>query len=635
MSCEVANDINGRKDDQEETKNAERKPEDSVWQQAGSAGFPEVNWRDPWPGTTQEEITEPSSQQPLVDGVKESSTTAPGEDTTEADGEKPANEADLPRTAEPESSWNVQPEIQSEVQSKEHDSVAAPVDYGNAQEGYGFPPQGEPSPYSSTPPYAESGDSPPYSPFPQQNPAQPQPPVQQWQEQGQYTPYPNFPDQGGQYSGPSGYQPQPFYNFTPPPRKQTPLGLKVFLWVLSILSVGTIAGFVIYLGYSAANPQLPQTQESPSWYDQIPEAESSEENEDEAPDYESGVEIPDPEQETPDIDLSATEGIVISPHPDIEQYTASEIYEKVAPSTVTVSCSIRYSSGEEATTTGTGIIATSDGYIITNSHVVFNSKSTSVLITTSDGEVYNAVVVGADRTTDLAVLKTNDHSFTPAEFGNIDNMVIGDEVIAIGNPGGEQFSSSLTKGVISGLDRMVGDYSDNGMTYIQTDAAINPGNSGGPLVNMYGQVIGINSSKIVSTGYEGMGFAIPVSKAQGIINELCEGGYVKGRTRLGITGKDISTSESQYYGVPQGFMIQEIDEDSAFQGTEAEPYDIIIAIDGEEVTGIDSISNLLLRYAPGDQVEVTLYRAPETEMDEGKELKVTIMLLEDTGETQG
>ena len=118
-------------------------------------------------------------------------------------------------------------------------------------------------------------------------------------------------------------------------------------------------------------------------------------------------------------------------------------------------------------------------------------------------------------------------------------------------------------------------YSENGMTFIQTDAAINPGNSGGPLVNMYGQVVGINSSKIITDGYEGMGFAIPVSKAKDIIDQLLSGGYVEGRVRLGMTGTELNSVTASLYGVPQGFMIVSIDEDSSLAGTEAQVQQIL------------------------------------------------------------
>ncbi len=324
------------------------------------------------------------------------------------------------------------------------------------------------------------------------------------------------------------------------------------------------------------------------------------------------------------------EGIVIHQKPEGDALDAQEVYDKVVKSTVAITVSY---TGEGTDSSGTGIIATSDGYIITNAHVVLNTKSVLVTVTTYDGQQYDAVVVGMDRTTDLAVIKTNDYGFAPAEFGDAGELSIGEWVLAIGNPGGERFASSLTRGIVSGLDRAVERYSENGMTFIQTDAAINPGNSGGPLVNLYGQVVGINSSKIVTDGYEGMGFAIPVSKAKDIIDQLLSGGYVEGRVRLGISGYDLG-DEAAFYGLPRGFMIASIDEDSSFAGTEAQVEDIIIAIDGETVEELQDISNLLLRYSPGDQVTVTLYRRSAHDFSEGEEIEVTITLLEDKGETQ-
>lgn len=459
--------------------------------------------------------------------------------------------------------------------------------------------------------------------------SQPQPPY--------YTPSGPFPypqNAAGCAPNPA-YPPAPqLWNPYPPipqPKKKLPLALKVFLWIASALAAGAITGFVGFLIYSgvSSNYAPPYTLPSPS--EGVPE------EEEDPPEYDDGVIPPDSSEDDPNrpqIDLTPNQaGITIEKKPEGEELSAQGVYEKVARSTVTVSSSLTRN-GQEATSTGTGIIATSDGYIITNSHVVFNSKSTAVKVITLDGEEYEAVVVGVDRTTDLAVIKTNDHHFTPAQFGDAEELHIGEWVIAIGNPGGERFSSSLTRGVISGLDRIVGQYSENGMTYIQTDAAINPGNSGGPLLNMYGQVVGINSSKIITEGYEGMGFAIPVSKAKSILDELLSGGYVKGRTRLGIQGQDVTSMQNMMYGMPQGFQIQVIDEDSAFSGTQAQEGDIIIAIDGEEVTGLNDISNLLLKYAPGDRVSVTLCRVSQTGAGFTRELEVQITLLEDRGETQ-
>lgn len=446
------------------------------------------------------------------------------------------------------------------------------------------------------------------------------------------------PPQAGYYAAPPAYGAYGAYGMPVPPqpprRKKLSLPLKVFLWIASILAAGAVLGFSAYLIYSASTSSGP-------WYSQLPSDQypiypfEDEDPGDEGPDF--GVTPPEDDEDDskkPDVDVTPnTDGITIHERPEGKELDAQAAYDKVAKSTVTVSAALK-KDGQEADSTGTGIIATSDGYIITNSHVVLNSKSTTVKVTTYDGEEYDAVVVGVDRTSDLAVLKTNDHAFTPAEFGDAEELSIGEWVLAIGNPGGARFSSSLTRGIVSGLNREVGQYSENGMTYIQTDAAINPGNSGGPLVNMYGQVVGINSSKIITEGYEGMGFAIPVSRAQPIINELLSGGYVKGRTRLGISGYEVSAAMAAMGGVPQGFLISEINKESSFNGTDAKVNDIITAVDGETVTSLNDLSNLLLKYSPGDKVTVKLYRMNEKDMAKGEELEVEITLLEDKGETQ-
>ena len=522
-----------------------------------------------------------------------------------------------------------------------------PQGYPVQQQGYSVPPYGYPQPeilQGNSPVAAQQAPVPDgqplYQPQNQQHYGYPQPVIpQQTAAPQNQPPYQGYPQQQAfvpQASVPQNqpyYQPQPGYYGQPgwPPKKKMSIGLKVFIWIASILAAAAIIGFGSYLAYnvikgpsfsdylegnSPTNPSIPRLPGD--------RGDRDDRDKDEIPDFDDGVIPPDESDPRPDVDVTPNnEGITIHPQPKGKELSAQEVYQKVVKSTVTVAVTYNGSNS-----TGTGIIATSDGYIITNSHVVMNSKSSVVEITAYDGQTYEAVVVGVDRTTDLAILKTNDYSFTPAEFGDSEELTIGDSVLAIGNPGGAKFSGSMTGGYISGLDRAVGSYSENGMTYIQTDAAINPGNSGGPLVNMYGQVVGINSSKIVSDGYEGMGFAIPVTKAQSIINELLSGGYVKGRTRLGITGMDVTNSMVMLYNVPQGFVITEISEESAFTGTEAEVGDIIIALDGETVTGLTDISNLLLKHAPGDQATVTLYRQNGTELD------VTITLLEDKGETQ-
>ncbi len=526
------------------------------------------------------------------------------------------------REETPPSTSVVQPETAVPPQGARPMEGAAPYlpqpgVYGYAPP-YQQPPQA-PYGYAPQPPAAYPGAA-PYGGTPQPNAPGFQPQQQAVQVQPAYYGYAQQPV----YS-PYGAEPPR------PPKKKLSTGLKVFIWIASILAAAAILGLFGYLAWHAATAEksFPYGN-TPGFQMPLPQQPGDGE-EDDIPDFDDGVIPPDSKEESPgepDVDITPnTEGITIHKKPQGQELTSQEVYKKVVKSTVTVAVTLTRN-GQEQNSTGTGIIATSDGYIITNSHVVLNTKSSVVKIITSGGEEYEAVVVGVDRTTDLAILKTNDHNFTPAEFGDAGELEIGDSVVAIGNPGGEKFSGSMTGGYVSGLDREVGRYSENGMTYIQTDAAINPGNSGGPLVNMYGQVIGINSSKIITDGYEGMGFAIPVSKAQSIINELLSGGYVKGRTRLGITGMEVSDAMVALYQMPQGFMISEIGEESAFTGTEAREGDIITAIDGETVTSLSDISNLLLKYAPGDTAEITLYR------QNGTELKVTVTLLEDKGETQ-
>ncbi len=420
----------------------------------------------------------------------------------------------------------------------------------------------------------------------------------------------------------------------PPMKKKMKGGTKFFIFVLFFLFIFGGGVFTYSLISERGNvPVVNQTEEksepSGSVYSTPTPApnEDSENSENSTPNGESSESSEgseSPQTVEPDIDVTPyTDGITITKKPSGSELSAEEVYAKVLPSTVTVYSKVATTTGDYSESYGTGIFITENGYIVTNSHVVNNTKSTIVSITTSDGTEHDCVIVGFDKTTDLAILKIDGNGYTPAEFGDADELSIGEWVIAVGNPGGTEFSGSLTRGVISGLDRTVGSYSSNGMTYIQTDAAINPGNSGGPLVNMYGQVVGINSSKIVADYYEGMGFAIPVSKAKDIIDQLLSTGYVEGRVRLGITGMNYQDFTLQ------GVEIVSIEENSGFAGTDAKEGDVITAVDGNEVTSLTTLANALLSYSPGDTCEVTIVHPAN-----GNEYKVTITLLADEGETQ-
>ena len=284
-------------------------------------------------------------------------------------------------------------------------------------------------------------------------------------------------------------------------------------------------------------------------------------------------------------------------------------------------------SGEVSPTSeGSGIIATSDGYIITNAHVVEDAASLKVVL--YDGTTYSATVIGSDSITDLALIKIDATGLTAAEFGSSDDLQVADTVMAIGNPGGIEFSSSVTVGYVSALNREITN-SDTGYTMkcIQTDAAINPGNSGGALVNMKGQVVGINSSKIVATGYEGLGFAIPINTAQPILSQLEQYGYVKDRAVLGISGQFVDSMTARFYGLTTGFYVYSITSDYV-TAAGIQKGDIITNIDDTSVTAESTITAAVANKKPGETVTLTVYRSST-----GKTFTATVTLSQATGQS--
>ena len=224
-----------------------------------------------------------------------------------------------------------------------------------------------------------------------------------------------------------------------------------------------------------------------------------------------------------------------------------DIYKKVNPSVVSV-----ISTTSEGTGSGSGVIMSKDGYIITNNHVVDGAQSVSVQL--SDGTSLDAEIIGTDEQTDLAVIKVTPTSdLTAAEFGDSDELEPGEYAYAIGSPGGVQFANTITGGRISAINRDL-TVNDRVMTLIQTDASINNGNSGGALINKYGQVVGITSAKLSGNAFgsatvEGMGFAIPINTAKDIVDELIQNGYVSGRPSIGITGQNVESADGKVSGV--------------------------------------------------------------------------------------
>ncbi|MBQ7874039.1 MAG: trypsin-like peptidase domain-containing protein [Oscillospiraceae bacterium] len=395
-----------------------------------------------------------------------------------------------------------------------------------------------------------------------------------------------------------------------PKKKSSGKGFKVFIGIIAAvlcICVISLTSVGIYKLITAGNNELGQTLPG---NDNIIGSQDGQQNETETPDI-SLHDVPKDGTVSTDGSLSAT-----------------EVYKAVSPSVVGV-VQYQYSYSLEPAGSGSGIIISDDGYIVTNAHVIEGAETVKVVL--YNEEEYEALVVGSDSQTDIAVLKIGAKNLVSAEFGDSEQVEIGETVYAIGNPGGLTLQSSFTDGIISGLNRVIStDDSVYTMTVLQTNAAINPGNSGGALVNEYGQVIGITSSKIVSTDYEGIGFAIPTATAKPIIEEIITNGYVSGRPKLGISCTTIDSVTAKYYEVPEGVQIITIEEDSCFIGTEAKVGDIIIAFDGKEVTSLEDLQSYLAECSPGDMITITLYRYSATRMND-LTLNVTVKLAESKG----
>lgn len=296
-----------------------------------------------------------------------------------------------------------------------------------------------------------------------------------------------------------------------------------------------------------------------------------------------------------------------------DEMQKQDVASKVIPSVVCIQTSVTTSGGflfgdsQTATGTGSGVIATSDGYIITNAHVVDGATSIKVIL--SDNTSYEAKTIGVDTATDLALIKIEATNLQAAEFGSSADLRVADTVMTIGNPGGLAFQSSVAVGYVSALNRDISTDTAANLKCIQTDAAINPGNSGGALVNMQGQVIGINSSKLVATSYEGMGFAIPIDDVLPIINDLREYGYVKSRGVLMITGQYVDHITARWNGLSAtGFYVAQVNSESV-KNDGLQEGDIIVSIDGKQITSLNVMSSALQGKKPGDTVTLEVARA--------------------------
>ena len=290
----------------------------------------------------------------------------------------------------------------------------------------------------------------------------------------------------------------------------------------------------------------------------------------------------------------------------LEALTYEALYQKCEPSVVSITVENDDSSGS-----GTGIVLTEDGYIITCAHVV--SGQATATVTTGDEKEYNALLVGSDPQTDLALLKVDAEGLIPAEFGDAGELTVGDEALAIGDPLGATFRGTLTNGIISAINR---DVTLNGysMTLIQTTAALNSGNSGGPLLNIYGQVVGINNMKMVSssTTVEGLGFAVPTTTAKEIIEALAKDGGIS-RPVLGITCYGVDEETAEKKETRAGLVIAKVNEKSDCAAKGLKAGDLITAIDGKLYTDVAAFKEYAADFEIGHQVTLTVYRPRETD----------------------
>lgn len=297
-----------------------------------------------------------------------------------------------------------------------------------------------------------------------------------------------------------------------------------------------------------------------------------------------------------------------------------DIYSRNIPSVVSISCTLPGGSS-----TGTGVILSDLGHIVTNAHVV--EKALSVTVQLTDDRVFSAQIVGSDEISDLAVLRIDATDLVKAEFGDSAQLRIGDTVVAIGDPLGVEFRGTYTDGIISGIDRDV-DVDGRTMTLIQTNAALNSGNSGGPLINCYGQVIGINTMKIGAftdaAGVEGLGFAIPSATVKSIVEQIISQGYVSGRPTLGIEGETLSTFYQHYYRMPAGLYITQVERSSDAYAKGVESGDLLLSINDVRIASMEDLNAALFGLEVGTTVQTIIYRG-------GQQYLLELTLTEDKG----
>ena len=297
--------------------------------------------------------------------------------------------------------------------------------------------------------------------------------------------------------------------------------------------------------------------------------------------------------------------------------TAAEVYAANVNSTVGIQTSITSTNfwGQQVTgaASGSGFILSKEGHIVTNYHVIKGANS--VTVSTYDGKSYDAKIIGYDEDNDLAILKVEATDLKPAVLGSSAKLNVGDDVVAIGNPLGE-LTFSLTRGSVSSLSREVTFSDGNVMELIQTDCAINSGNSGGALFNLYGEVVGITNAKYSGSSsseasIDNIGFAIPIDSVRAIMESIAEKGYYA-KPYIGVSVQDVTEAESQKYGLPAGAVVVKVVSGAPADQAGLKGNDVITAINGTEISGVNDLKRVLSRSQVGDQLTLTVWRQYKT-----------------------
>ena len=405
----------------------------------------------------------------------------------------------------------------------------------------------------------------------------------------------------------NGYDPYPNYYHPGGKPKKKHTGLLVVLVILALLTGAAswavnVMGLRVDIGQKGAVVSIGETDKTPEETAEAPAVEAAQpEQKPETPEAMSVV-----PGDTAGLELrESPQSVENRPAEEENALSLQQIYAKVNPSTASISCVTRNGTG-----TGTGIVMSADGYVITNFHVIDDAQQIYVLV--ESREPFVATLVGGDETTDIAVLKVEATDLVPAEFGNSDALRVGDMVVAIGDPLGTELRGTMTDGIVSAINRDL-NLSGRQMTLIQTNAALNSGNSGGPLINCYGQVIGINTMKMsnyssTSATVEGLGFAIPITSAKPIIDELIEKGYVSGRPALGIQGQTLDIRAQFFYHLPSGVIVTGVLEEShaAKQGLAVD--DLIVGFNDVPISSLEDLVAAKNDLVAGDVVLLTIYR---------------------------